>query len=723
MTYRKVLLLSLFTIIYTFTFAQSKEKCGTVPYNKKIYSKVSLSEKDFEKWLQNKIVSHNQKLATSRTNEAVYTIPIVFHVIHNGEEVGIGANIPLTQIQEQIRIINEDYRKKNADTSKTPATFKSIAADTYIEFKLALQDPDGAPTDGVVRVNGKRTGWVFEDGDELKKVSYWPSDKYLNVWVANMTDNTIGFSQFPTSAVLAGLEEGSDIGETDGVVVDYKELGRGGNANKRSRGRTLTHEVGHFLGLKHIWGDDDGGCSGEDYVTDTPNQGNSHNTCPGYPSASCGNSSDMFMNYMDYTPDTCMNIFTNGQKTRMRTILENSPRRMSLLTSIGLVAPTIYARDVAITKVLNPGPTLCETTVAPSFILRNIGTAKLTSISIDYTINGQTSSSTKQVNVASYDTTKIVLPQVSVGSVPGDYILTIELKSPNGSTDERTTNNILTQSFKIFPSATLPYTEKFDNLNTFSADNTSNATVWQIADVGGNGTSNKAAKISFLNTAQIGDRDYLISPTFSTKGLDSLSLSFKYSYAAKDNFSEDILAIRVSADCGMSFYQQDEVYFNTSSFLETTTATTSPFVPSKPEHWRTECLNLSNYIGFDKLQIEFIAISGEGNALYIDDVELKYTTCNGGIPVAVDKEVEKPEFNLYPNPGPGNLTVELKLPAAEDLELVVFDALGRIVFQDNYTKANSLHEDLNLSGFTAGLYFIKIHGKTINLDRKVIIRK
>jgi hypothetical protein len=431
----------------------------------------------------------------------------------------------------------------------------------------------------------------------------------------------------------------------------------------------------------------------------------------------------MFMNYMDYTPDTCMNMFTTGQKTRMRTILENSPRRKSLLTSLGLVAPAIYTRDVAITRILNPGATLCETTLSPSFILRNIGTAKLTSVTVDYTINGQTNTATKQVSVASYDTTKIILPQVSVGSVPGDYILTIELKSPNGSTDERSTNNTLTQVFKIFPSTSLPYIEKFDDLSAFSVNNTANASVWQITDAGGNSTGNKAAQISYLNTAQIGDRDYLVSPIFSTIGLDSLSLAFKYAYAPKDNFSEDILAVRVSVDCGVSFFQQDEVYFNTSSFLQTTPPTTTAFVPSSAGHWKNECLNLANYIGFDKVQFEFISISGGGNALYIDDVELKYTTCNGSVPVGVDEEVEQPELNLYPNPGPGNLTIDLKLPGMQDFDLVVFDALGRIVWRENHTKKNSLHQDVDLSGFTAGLYFIKIHGKTINLDRKIIIRK
>jgi len=600
MDYRKVLLLTLFSIISTFAFSQSKEKCGTVPYNKKIFRKINLSDKDFEKWLQNKIVSHNQKLSTARTNENVYVIPIVVHIVHNGEGEGSGANIPLTQIQEQVRIINEDFRKKNADTSRTPAPFKAVSSDTNIEFRLAVQDPDGAPTDGIIRINGKRQGWIFEEGDELKKVSYWPSDQYLNVWVANMTDNTIGFSQFPTSNILTGLEEGSDVAETDGVVIDYKEFGRGGNANRRSRGRTLTHEVGHFLGLKHIWGDDDGGCSGEDYVTDTPPQGNSHNTCPGYPSGSCGNTSDMFMNFMDYTPDTCMNIFTTGQKTRMRTILENSPRRKTLLTSIGLVAPTTYTRDVAITQILNPGSIVCENPLTPSFILRNIGTTKLTSVTIDYLVNGQSNTITKQVDVASYDTTLIVLPQVSSGSVPGDYILTIELKSPNGSTDERVSNNVLTQNFKIFPFATLPYTEKFDNLSSFSVNNTPNDSQWEIADAGGNGTGNKAIKISYLNTSQIGDKDYLFSPTISTIGLDSLSLSFKYSYAATDDFSEDILAIRVSLDCGGTFLPENEVYFNTSSFLQTTAPTFAAFVPSQPNQWKTECLNLANYIGFDK---------------------------------------------------------------------------------------------------------------------------
>jgi len=726
MTHLKVVLTFLLALILSLSYAQ--EKCATVRYNEQLKNKLNipLGNENFELWLSNKIKKKRIIQSISKTHEETYQIPVVVHIIHNGEAEGAVSNIPLSQIEEQIKILNQDFRRTNPDAAKTPDLFKDVASDVNIEFKLALQDPDGAPTTGIVRVDGGKEIWYFEEGDEMKKLSYWPSEDYLNIWVANLGDNTLGYSQFPTSDVLVGLEEGSDISETDGVVINYKEFGRGGNANRRSRGRTVTHEIGHYLGIKHIWGDDDNSCTGDDYVEDTPNQGGPNNVCPGFPSSTCSNTSDMYMNFMDYTPDTCMNMFTVGQKERMRTILESSPRRTSLLTSPGLSAPTIYSLDVAIKEVILPGASTCEEVISPVIIIRNIGTTTLTEITVEYGIfNSTPTSVTKSVNVEAYDTAKLYLPPITISSDYGDKTIIFALKTPNGGTDERAENNSISSDFYYSPTVPLPYLETFESIDLFSVRNPDNLKSWEQTTTGGNGDNNGAAYIDLLSNQEvIGEKDYLITPGFSAQSLENLSLSFKYAYGPKNEFSNDALVIRISVDCGNSFRLTNEIYYNSGSSLATTTPSFTPFVPSLPEHWREECLNLSNYAGYDKIQIAFIATSGLGNNLYLDDIEIKSGDCNGEEPLGNEEEKsDNLKLNIYPNPNDGKMTLDLKFPFIDDLDITIVDPLGQVVFQKNVGKTNNLHHTIELPNLSTGIHVVKIKGNKINLNKKVIIRK
>lgn len=728
MTRIKVILALLLILSLSVSKAQVAEKCATVRYNELLENKSSKasSKEDFEKWLNHKISSRRLAQSASKTLEETYYIPVVIHIIHNGEQVGQGSNIPLTQIQEQIKTLNQDFRRTNPDAAKTPDMFKGVAADVNIEFILALQDPDGAPTDGIVRINGKQEIWQFEEGDEMKRLSYWPSEDYLNIWVANLGNNTIGYSQFPTSEVLIGLEEGSTISETDGVVIHYKELGRGGNANRRSRGRTLTHEIGHFLGVKHIWGDDGEDCFGDDYVEDTPNQGGPNNSCPGFPNSTCGNSSDMFMNFMDYTPDTCMNMFTTGQKERMRTILESSPRRTSLRTSKALEEPVILAIDAALTHIVSPEISTCSNTISPIVIIRNLGTSTLTSVTLEYGLSGSTTSTvTKSIEVEAYDTTKIFLPEVSLPSSFGNQTITISVKNPNGSVDQRLENNSLSRSFLYSPTVELPYNETFSDLDLYGVKNPDNLKSWEITNTGGNGENNTSAYIDLLDNHEIiGEKDYLVTPGFSSKGMSNLSLSFKYAYGMTDEFSNDALVVRISLNCGNSFSASNEVFNKSGTLLSTAQASELPFVPSTSGHWREECLNLSNYVGYENLQIAFIAISGRGNNLYIDDIEIKSGDCNNAMPVATEQEkLDEVKFDLYPNPNDGNMFLDLKIPVSDDLEIIVFDAVGKIISKEKVGIANTLHHFIHLPHISSGIHFVKIKGNKINLNKKVIIKK
>ncbi|MCB0560802.1 MAG: T9SS type A sorting domain-containing protein [Phaeodactylibacter sp.] len=256
-------------------------------------------------------------------------IPTVVHIVYRTS----AENISDAQVQSQIDVLNEDFRRLNADAANTPSVFQGVAADAEIQFCLASVDPSGNATTGITRTVTTRTS--FGTNDLVKSSSTggkdaWPAGDYLNIWVCNIGGGILGYAQFPGGPAA-----------TDGVVNDYRYTGRYGTAQAPfNLGRTATHEVGHWLNLRHIWGD--GNCNADDFVSDTPTAGGANYTgspCtfPGPNSCNdgAGDLPDMFQNYMDYSDDGCMNLYTQGQKTRMRALFEPGGFRASLLNSNG----------------------------------------------------------------------------------------------------------------------------------------------------------------------------------------------------------------------------------------------------------------------------------------------------------------------------------------------------------------------------------------------------
>jgi hypothetical protein len=240
-------------------------------------------------------------------------IPVVVHVVWKTP----AQNISQAQIDSQIEVLNRDFRKRNPDSSSVPSVFAGVAADARLEFALATQDPQGNAHGGVIRVQTTRDN--FGGDDAVKHAASggsdaWPRDEYLNVWVCQLSGGLLGYAQFPGGPA-----------DTDGVVITHTGFGTTGTAAAPfNLGRTTTHEIGHWLNLRHIWGDDGSGCSGSDFVDDTPNQGGSNGGKPTFPTISCSNgpNGDMFMNYMDYVDDDTMVMFTEGQVTRMHACLD-----------------------------------------------------------------------------------------------------------------------------------------------------------------------------------------------------------------------------------------------------------------------------------------------------------------------------------------------------------------------------------------------------------------
>ena len=340
-------------------FAQDFERCATFKIDsvKSVKTPQRLRNKSrFENQVRS-YLTDNQQLTNVITG--IIRIPVVVHIIHNNAQGVIGGtgniNISDEQVYSQIKVLNEDYRKK---TNTLGFNTFSFGADTEIEFFLALRDPDGNPSKGITRTyNAKNNYDIFNDTDLLTSLNYWDSNRYLNIWVCAIAGNYLGYTpEFPGAAGIQGLDATDGNEKTDGVVVDYRAFGKkiGTSVNGiYTNGRTTTHEIGHFFGLIHTWGD---AFCGDDYCTDTPTEARSNSTrfCRDVFSTCSGTRTrDLIEDYMDYSPDSCMSVFTQNQKDRMRAVMALSQRRQNLI-NYGKLLDFPITSNLQVTVLPNP---------------------------------------------------------------------------------------------------------------------------------------------------------------------------------------------------------------------------------------------------------------------------------------------------------------------------------------------------------------------------------
>ncbi|MQP53711.1 M43 family zinc metalloprotease, partial [Flavobacterium sp. LMO9] len=325
-------------------------RCASTEYTKSKQARRTVPSDDvFEAWLAPKI-AEIQRLRQLGRLPSVIKIPVVVHVIHNGDAVGSGENILDGQVLSQITVFNQDYRKLTG----TPGFGAGV--DTTIEFCMAQVDPSGNPTNGIDRRNLGIASFNSAAVETAKANTIWDPTKYLNMWTFRFTgdlNGVLGYAQFPTGSGLDGMPtEDCITGEasTDGVVCSFNTWGSrtifptgsyGGT--QYDKGRTMTHEVGHMFGLRHTWGDGD--CTVDDFCADTPNCSADYYAGAGtggcIAPTQCGVTRQI-QNYMDYSDDGCMNIFTQDQKDRMLAVLMNSPRRDDLLVSTVCTSSSPY---------------------------------------------------------------------------------------------------------------------------------------------------------------------------------------------------------------------------------------------------------------------------------------------------------------------------------------------------------------------------------------------
>ena len=299
--------LSLFLTL-SFLSLQAQRECGTdeflqIQIRNNPGLKIQMEKMEEELQRMTRLEEQNP------SRSGVLTIPVVFHIIYNTDQ----QNISEAQIKSQMDVLNEDFRMLNSDISDIPEDFSDLAGDSQIEFQLANIAPDGSSTNGIVRYHTDRTSFSrYENDMNIKEHGYWDRDYYLNVWVCNISGGLLGRSNFP----------GTGTPEEDGIIMGYQYIGRSPEnpfSGAYNLGRTLTHEIGHWFNLRHIW--ERAGCDNDDGVSDTPKQDNYYGGRPSHPQTSCG-SSDMFMNYMDYVYDDAMFMFSKGQIARMHAAIK-----------------------------------------------------------------------------------------------------------------------------------------------------------------------------------------------------------------------------------------------------------------------------------------------------------------------------------------------------------------------------------------------------------------
>jgi hypothetical protein len=291
--------------------AKRRRQCGTMQVFEELAESVPSFRSNqlrIDEATQRTILSGRAQQITRRD----ITIPVVVHVVYKRQ----AENISKTQINSQISVLNKDFSASNSDIGSVPGAWSGLVGNAKIRFKLATRDPNGKPTDGVTRTKTDRTSFPA-NGDPVKKkseggVAAWPTKRYLNIWVCQLASSLLGYAQFPGGPA-----------RTDGVVILHSAFGTNGTVQAPfDKGRTATHEVGHWLNLRHIWADTMG-CDGSDHVVDTPNAAGPNVGKPAFPHITCNNgpNGDMFVNYMDYSDDAAMFMFTSGQVARMSACL------------------------------------------------------------------------------------------------------------------------------------------------------------------------------------------------------------------------------------------------------------------------------------------------------------------------------------------------------------------------------------------------------------------
>ena len=629
----------------------------------------------------------------------VYTIPVVFHIIHNN---GV-ENLSPEQIENAIAVMNRDFSAQAAGIGIVNSAFTSLISNAGIQFALAKRDPDGNCTNGIVRTQSQLT---YGGDDNLKMLSpVWDRSKYLNIWVCSSIESgAAGYSRYPSSV---NTPYGATI---DGIVVKQDYVGSIGTSSPY-KSHTLTHEAGHWLDLPHLWGstNDPGleeNCYTDDGVEDTPNT-IGWTTC-NTTGESCG-SLDNVQNFMEYS--YCSQMYTHGQSQRMAAALNSSiAQRNQLWQQSNLIATGIYEEPVICAAEFVSGRrTIC---VGDSVQFE------------DYSYGGVTTRMWA-FEGGSPSVSEDAGPRITYYN-PGLYSVTLSAGDSfeTLSTSENNYVRVLDTALVV-----LPFSEDFEDVNSFEdgqssvwyTENVNGSNSWKITDQAAF-TGSQSAIINGLESSS-GDKASLLSQTFDMSYFDSTNarLDFKLSCKRKNSSSSDKLIVYVSRNCGENWIARktlvgDELY--TVSGLQST-----PFFPNDLSEWSEVSINNLVPVYFTpQFRIKFEFISQNGNNIFIDDINL-----TNAITVSVSEiEALQNSVQIYPNPASDILKIGMDSPEGiSNFEITLHDVSGRLVRSVYSGKSNSGKRefDLDVSQLPNGLYFLNFKTSEGRFAQKFVVSK
>ena len=647
---------------------------------------------DEERSLDQFTKEFEKQQGTFKSQQAPYIIPVVFHIVHQyGSE-----NISDAQIVDAVRILNEDFRKLNEDTVDIVAQFKQIATDANIEFRLAKKDPNGNCTNGIDRIPSLETNI----GDDGSKLNPWDRSKYLNIWVVKtISSGAAGFAYYPSSVTASPA--------IDGIVILSTYVGSVGTGSYFTS-RALTHEVGHYLNLAHVWGSTNqpGVACGDDGVADTP-ETKGWTSCPLNNPIDCNPGVvENMQNYMDYA--YCYRMYTANQCTRMQAALNSSASsRNNLWKSTNLTA----------TGVDNNNPANCAPIA--EYMPYNFTTVCAGgSVSFsDKSYNGSIETRTWTFTGGSPSTDTARNVNVTY-STPGTYDVSLTVSNTSGSSSKTRTGKII-----VFPASTslLPtYVMNFEDANSFNSEITTinsdgDAKKWsRVTNVGYNSSS--CIKLDNLNALE-GSLDEIILPALNLDGATNIQVTFKYSTKLKATTQSDKIRTLVSNNCGQTWVPRNSITGTTLAYSPTLTQT-SAFTPSGTSMWKSASVTIPNSYAKANTMFKLEFTSGGGNNIYIDDINI--------LGIVGYKDLNNLEDVINPVIAPNPFSSETKLSfnlvaGVENGSVSVFNLTGQEVL--NLQNGNMIPGEYNYlitkeQLRANGIYFVKI-----NLDGNELVKK
>ena len=613
--------------------------------------------------------------------DELIVIPVVFHVIHyNGPE-----NISDEQVLSGIEVMNRDFRKLNPDADDVISEFEGIAADSEIEFRLAQIDPQGDCHTGINRIVSPLT---YDGGGEVKDLIQWPRNSYLNIWVVEDANGAAGYSLYP------GSVNGAQGAGNDGIVVAHDYTGNIGTSNNY-RSRTLTHEAGHWMNLRHLWGNsnspgDSENCDMDDQVSDTPVT--SGWTSCNVNGSTCG-SLDNVQNYMEYS--YCGRMFSEGQRTRMRAAMNSGvAQRNQLWTPENLEETGV-----------NLEPILCEARFGASRQTICVGD---TVQFFDDSYHGVTgwawefgdgNSANDENPIHTFDE-------------PGNYDVTLTVS--NGGNEVSLTELGFIQVLDP-DGMSLPFTENFEaeelDDNWFMVDVSNDGDGWEVTSVAGY-TGEQSLRIhNWSNNVEF-NRDQLISQAMDMSEAELIQVTYKWAYCYKGNNededdTDDRLKVYASPNCGETW----SLRRMHRGFTDLPSAPPHPFVftPNGQDEWNSYVLEIP-YSQFytENFRIMFEFESRLGNNIFLDDINITAYTASDLLELELGEGVD---FEVYPNPAQDEATVSFSTRLMyQTMDIAFMDLTGRTLWsQTQRNVIPGLHlVDLPIVEWSAGTYLVSV---------------